>query len=86
MTEAIGWAASILFAFSGLPQALMSIRQGHSRGISNGLVGMWFLGESLAIVYASIKGNIQPLLFNYVLNYIFLCIIIWYKFFPRRDA
>lgn len=82
--EVIGWVSSILFAFCGLPQAIMSYKQGHSRGIASLMLWMWFIGEVLAIVYVLGKIGIdKPLLFNYTVNILFLIVVIRYKYKER---
>lgn len=85
MIEIIGWIAGILFAFCGLPQALKSFRDGHSDGISYGLIYMWLGGELLMQYYVLIKHGLDmPLLVNYWINSIFVVIILKYKHFPRK--
>lgn len=79
----IGYIGSILLALCGLPQAFMSIRQGHSRGISVLFLIMWTLGEILTLVYIIPKSD-APLLINYLSNLIFLAIIWKYKIYPRN--
>lgn len=81
--EIIGWIGSIAFALCGLPQAILSYKQGHSNGISWGFIGLWFLGEICTLIYV-IPKNHWPLIFNYVGNIIFAGIIIYYKIFPRK--
>lgn len=85
MLDIIGWISGFLFAFCGLPQAIKSVRDGNSYGISNLFLLMWTLGEILAIIYVYCKHGLDlPLLFNYCVNLIFLVIIIRYKIFPRK--
>jgi uncharacterized protein with PQ loop repeat len=80
--EIIGWLGSILLAFCGLPQAIMSIRNKSSYGIAWGSLLMWLFGEIFTIIY--IFPQMQyPLLFNYFANIVFLGIIIYYKLFPK---
>lgn len=76
--EIIGWIGSICFAISAAPQALKSIQDGHSEGIAGGMLALWFVGEVCSLVYVWPKKHV-PLLANYILNFIFLCVIIWYK-------
>jgi hypothetical protein len=61
----------------------MSIRQGHSEGISKGFLLLWSLGEVFTLIYILPKADI-PLLLNYSANIIFLIIIWKYKLFPRK--
>lgn len=81
--EIIGWLGSILFAICGLPQALQSMRDGHSDGLNWMFLLTWLSGEVLTIIYVFPKAD-YPLLFNYTLNLLFLTIIIWYKIFNRK--
>lgn len=85
MVELIGWTGGILFAFCALPQAVMSYRQGHSNGVANLLLLMWGSGEILSMGYVLLKHGFDlPLLFNYVMNLLFIAVISYYKFFPRE--
>lgn len=86
MLELIGWAGAVCFAISAAPQAWMSFRQGHSQGLSVGLLFLWFSGESLSLIYGAAKSLPLPVMFNYALNFAFLCVIIYYKLFPRRNV
>lgn len=79
--EIVGWLGSILLAFCGLPQAIMSIRNKSSQGVAWGSLIMWLSGEILTIIYIFPSMN-YPLLFNYFCNLIFILIIIYYKLFP----
>lgn len=84
--EAIGWLSGILFACCGLPQAVLSYKSGNSRGISAGMLWMWFWGEILAIIYVLSKiGFDKPLLFNYTINVLFILVILKYKYFERSN-
>ena len=80
--EIIGWLGSILFAICGFPQAIQSIREGHSKGLGWPFLLMWFFGELLTIIYIWPKSD-WPLLFNYSMNMVFLIVIIRYKIWER---
>jgi uncharacterized protein with PQ loop repeat len=80
--EIIGWIGAILLAFCGLPQAICSIKNKSSEGITWGLLIMWGLGEIFTIIYVFPMME-WPLLFNYSANIFFLSIIIYYKLFSR---
>jgi len=82
MLENIGWCGSILLAFCGAPQAFLSYRQGHSRGISWIFLISWLLGELLTLIYILSLGN-KPLLINYCFNVAFILIILYYKIWTR---
>lgn len=85
MLELTGWIAGLLFAFCGLPQCIQCVREGHARGINSLFIWMWFLGEVLMQVYVFFKhGFDMPLLVNYWINTVFVCVIIKYKYWERK--
>jgi uncharacterized protein with PQ loop repeat len=78
--EIIGWIGSMLFAFCALPQCIMVYKQKHAHGLSWAFLLMWMLGEILCFCYVALQPMMQvPLLANYVINFVMLIIIIWYK-------
>lgn len=81
--EIIGWIGAICFALSALPQTIKSIKEGHSNGLSWGLLFLWVIGESCSLIYV-LDRNDLPLFTNYAINIIFLFIILYYKFFPKK--
>lgn len=81
--ETIGWIGSILFAVCGLPQAVQSIRDGHSRGLNWTFLLCWLGGEIFTLIYIFPKSD-WPLIFNYTLNLVFLGIIVRYKISERK--
>ena len=81
--ETMGWIGSILFAVCGLPQAIESIKDGNSDGLTWSFLILWFLGEIFTLPYIIHNGSL-PLLFNYSLNFCFVLIILFYKIKPRR--
>ena len=82
--DAIGWLGSILFALCGLPQAIKSYKEKHSNGLAWGFLLMWLWGEIFTFAYVLPKMD-YPLLANYVVNFLFLIVIIWYKLFPKGE-
>lgn len=82
MINFIGYLGSICLAICGLPQCILSIKQGHSNGISIGFLILWSLGEIFTLIYIIPKSDL-PLLLNYSANIIFLVIIWKYRLFPR---
>lgn len=76
--ETIGLIGGICLAICGLPQAIQSIRDGHSDGINIFFLLLWTLGEIFTIIYVIPMMSI-PLLINYGANLIFLGIIWKYK-------
>jgi len=83
LAEIFGWIGATLFAICGLPQAIQSIKDGHSRGLSWGFLGCWLGGEICTIAYIIPKLDL-PLLVNYVINLIFLGIMLKYKIWERK--
>lgn len=85
MVNFLGWFGSFLFSWCGCPQAIYSIKSGHSDGISPSFLFMWGLGEIATMAYVLLKYNYDwPLLTNYALNLLWIVIISKYKIWPRR--
>ena len=77
-TEILGWIGSILFAICGAPQAWQCMRDGHSRGLNWFFLLAWLGGEVLTIIYVWPKAD-YPLLANYLVNLVFLAVMLRYK-------
>lgn len=82
MLDTVGWTGGFLLAMCGIPQALNSIEEGHSQGITWGMLIMWLLGELLLLAYVVPKLD-WPLILNYCSNILIVSIILWYKVNPR---
>ena len=80
-----GWLGTFCFAICGLPQAIKSYKDGHSDGISNGMIFLWMAGEVFTLIYV-ISGGLWPLILNYTVNIINVSVIIKYKFYPRTKC
>jgi len=86
MINLIGWFASLSFSLSALPQAYYCYKHGNANGISFLFILLWGSGEILTLVYVLLKhGYDLPLVTNYLMNLLFLFIILKYKLFPRRN-
>ena len=83
LVELIGWIGHLLFAFSAIPQAILSYKQGHSKGLSAGLLAMWFFGEFSALIFGLYKNLPIQVILNYILNFSCLLVIIRYYLIPR---
>jgi uncharacterized protein with PQ loop repeat len=83
MLEISGIIGAVLFAFCGLPQAIECVKYGNSDGLSWTFLIMWFFGEIFTIAYILPK-NDYILLGNYLMNFVFLLIMLKYKIKPRR--
>ena len=75
----VGIIGSILLALCGLPQAITSIRQKHSEGISSLFLSMWGIGELLVLAYILGTSVDLILVANYVVNIVLVGIIAFYK-------
>jgi len=84
MGEVLGWISAVSFAVCGIPQAVKCYREGHSNGISHGLLILWLLGEFTGLGYAT-SLNSLPLFVNYLFNAIFVSIMARYKYLPRSE-
>lgn len=83
--QSLGWFGNVLFAISAIPQAIKCYRQGHSKGLSMGLLSMWFFGEFIALVYGLYSQVPAPLILNYSVNFFCLAVIMFYYLFPREE-
>jgi len=77
-----GWLYSGAFALSALPQSLRSIKEGHSNGVADGTLVLWFIGELAGLVYGFGLGQI-PIIEDCLVNTVFVGIIVWYRLRPR---
>lgn len=82
--EVVGWIGSALFALCAVPQSYHSWKHKSSDGITWAFLLMWLWGEILTFSYVLTKPNVMPLLANYVVNFMLLLVIIWYKKFPGQ--
>lgn len=85
MIEILGYIAQALFIAATSAQALKSYRDGHSEGVSHGLIWMSVTGFTIMITYVIIKIGFDPvLMFGYMGQALFCLTIGWYKYFPRK--
>jgi len=83
----IGWIGSICFAVCAIPQVLKCIRHGNADGLSPLFLLLWFTGEVCYIIAVLMEfGWVDWMLTNYIVNFVCLCWIIRYKFWPRRSS
>ena len=83
MLEIVGWLGGIFLAICGVPLAWQSYRDGHSHGISQGFLWLWFAGEALTLIYVLPKLD-WPLIFNYGFNILLIFVVLRYRYFPRK--
>jgi hypothetical protein len=82
--EIIGYTGAFLLAICALPQAIMSLVNGHSIGLSHTFLLSWLTGEILMLFFTyKLMGPHGPLFYNYLVNTILLLIITKYRYFPR---
>lgn len=80
--EIFGWLGSFLLAICAAPQAFYALKHKNSHGISWGFLLLWLFGEIFTLIYV-LKLQDAPLLLNYTLNLVFLCVILYFKVFPK---
>ena len=83
MIQIIGYIGSLAYALCGLPQAVLIIKNGHSRGISRGYAILSLIGSLLSLIYAFPRGD-YVLLLNFGANIIVWSTILKYSYFERK--
>lgn len=78
LINGLGWLGAACFAISAAPQAYQSYVTHSSEGISGLFLLLWLLGELSMLTYVLATTRQGPLLFNYLLNLVFLCVIGYY--------
>lgn len=80
----LGFIGSICLAVSAAPQAFKSWKEGHSKGLADLTLWLWFIGEVLMFLYVLINFiDDYPLVLNYGANLIIMSVILKYKYFER---
>ncbi|MFT9493563.1 SemiSWEET transporter [Anaerosolibacter sp.] len=74
----IGWIAAALTTFSFLPQAIKTVKEKNTSGISLGMYSMFTVGVFLWLVYGFIIGDI-PLMLSNIVTFIFASIVLTMK-------
>lgn len=69
---------------AAIPQAIKSIKDGHSKGIAGGYVILLLTGFSLMSIYLILTKPVVPVIVNYLCNIIMMLTIGYYKLFPRK--
>lgn len=82
MIQLIGYIGSLAYAICGLPQAVLSIKNGHSQGVSRGYAFLSLFGSLFSLIYAFPR-NDYVLMLNFGANIIVWTIILKYSFFER---
>jgi hypothetical protein len=82
----IGTISGVLLAICGLPLMISTIIEGRDYTPSL-FFWAWYLGEIGMIIHVLLNIGYDPgLLINYGFNTVFLSVICFYRFFPRKDA
>ena len=84
--EAVGWAGSALLSACGLPQAIKSMRDGKTVGLSHLFLWLWLAGEALTLAYVASSIDSLPLLVNYFANMIAVTVVLYFLYFPRENS
>jgi uncharacterized protein with PQ loop repeat len=85
LIDLLGYSAQGLFILASAAQALKAYQDGHSDGISHGLVWSLTIGFIFMMIYLAVKLSFDPvLMFGYIGQLAFCLIIAKYKYFPRK--
>ena len=84
MLDVIAWIGSFFLAICSVPLAYQAWKDGHGNGIGWWFLWLWFIGEICLSIYVIPKQD-WPLIFNYVGNSLLITVVIWYKWFPRKN-
>lgn len=74
----VGWVAAVLTTLSFLPQAIKTVKEKNTSGISLGMYSMFTTGVFLWLLYGLYIKDIPLILANFV-TLIFACIILTMK-------
>lgn len=84
MIQLLGVIGAIAFAICGLPQAWQSFKTKSSQGVNVWFLLLWLFGEIITMIYVLLTVYDWILLSNYIVNILFLFVIMYYKFFPKE--
>lgn len=77
------WFGTTILVIRGLPQAYKSWVDGHSRGLSQAMLWLWFLGSALLLPHLILQWEVL-LITVYVANILCILVMLKYFYFPRR--
>lgn len=84
MSVLLGWIGSVCFALTGLPLAVRCTRRGHANDLSLAFLAFWCGGEICYIAAVLLEfGWVSWLMANYILNLVWITIIVRYRLCPR---
>lgn len=81
----MGWLGSICFAICGAPQAWQCYKRGNAHGVNSSFLLLWLGGEIFTLIYVIPDKIDLPRLVNYLINIVFIAIIVYYRFKPRSE-
>ena len=85
IVDLIGWLGSFMLGICGLPQAIKAWRDGSAKDVSLSFLLLWLGGEFCYVFVTISKFGVVPfLLFNYLLNIVFISIILKFAIRPRE--
>lgn len=85
--DVLGYLAGLCYAFSGAPQAVKAVKEGHSEGVATSLIWMVWTGSALMLIYVLGKHGVDwPLLFDYLVTLVVWGTVGRYKYFPRSKV
>lgn len=85
MISIIGYMAMACLIVAAIPQAIKAVREGHSKGIAGGYIGLLLAGFILMLTYLWVSKPVVPVMINYAVNILMMLIIGYYKVFPRHE-
>jgi uncharacterized protein with PQ loop repeat len=84
MISIIGYLAMFCLMTASIPQAVKSVKEGHSKGMAGGYIILLLSGFSLMTTYLFLTKPIIPVVVNYICNIAMMLVIGYYKLFPRN--
>lgn len=87
MIEVLGYFSQFLFVAASASQALRSFRDGHSDGISHGLLWSLAIGFTIMIYYTIFVINTNMvLLLGYIGQVIMWSVVGYFKYLPKKKT
>jgi len=84
MVDILDFIGSITFMLSGVPQAIFSYKQGHSRGLDRRFLWLWFIGEISFLISFTIDFRSLWIVMNYIVGTLCVLIVMRYSYFERK--
>lgn len=82
--EILSWVGTFILIVRGLPQAVRSFQDGHSKGLSPYMLWLWLLGSFLVLPHLLLAGDLSAGIV-YMTNIAFVGIMLKYTYFPRKQ-